>query len=142
MFSDLIQDDHDDHQQKAMFNYSNLKINYLRLKELLCNLGMINEATSNIDSNGRALLYDLWRLLQGELREEVNLEDVKVVIMSILRMNDHKRIGVSSEEAQTEHQRHDPRDFGFYNNKDKFCLRIEDISKIQKHFNLLYLNRL
>lgn len=102
MFADLQQEDHDDQSQKNNFKYNHLKINYLRLKELLCCLGMINEATSNTDSNERALLYDFWKLLQGETREEVNLEDVKVVIMATLRMNDHKRIGVSSELAQTE----------------------------------------
>jgi hypothetical protein len=40
------------------------------------------------------LLYDLWKLLKGEEKEEVKLEDVRVVVMGILRMNDHKRIGV------------------------------------------------
>jgi hypothetical protein len=73
------------------------KINYLRLKELLINLGMINEVAANNDSGERALLYELWKLLKGEESEEVALQDVKLVILAILRMTDHKRIGVASE---------------------------------------------
>ena len=55
---------------------------------------MINETAANSDSNERALLYELWKLLRGEEKEEINLEDVKLVMMEILRMSDHKRIGV------------------------------------------------
>ena len=62
---------------------------------------MINETAANNDSNERALLYELWQLLKGEETEEIALEDVKVVVMAILRMSDHKRIGVSSQVAQT-----------------------------------------
>jgi hypothetical protein len=58
---------------------------------------MINEAAANNDSGERALLYELWKLLKGEESEEVALQDVKLVILSILRMTDHKRIGVASE---------------------------------------------
>ena len=69
------------------------KLNYLRLKEFLVHLGMINEVAANNDSNERALLYEFWQLLRGEQTEEVALEDIKVVVMAILRMSDHKRIG-------------------------------------------------
>lgn len=55
---------------------------------------MVNENSSNTDSNEGVLLYELWKLLKGEEREEINLDDVKMVIMAILRMSDHKRIGV------------------------------------------------
>jgi hypothetical protein len=54
---------------------------------------MINEVAANNDSNERALLYEFWQLLRGEQTEEVALEDIKVVVMAILRMSDHKRIG-------------------------------------------------
>ena len=78
------------------------KINYLRLKELLINMGMINETAANSDSNERALLYELWKLLKGEESEEVALADVKMVIIAILRMTEHKRIGVASQQKQTQ----------------------------------------
>lgn len=63
---------------------------------------MINETAANSDSNERALLYELWKLLRGEESEEVALSDVKLVIMAILRMTDHKRIGVVSQNRQTQ----------------------------------------
>lgn len=56
---------------------------------------MITEEAANTDSKERVLLYDLWKLLKGEQNEEISLDDVKVIIMCTLRMNDHKRIGVS-----------------------------------------------
>ena len=59
-------------------------------------MGMINETAANSDSNERALLYELWKLLKGEESEEVALADVKMVIIAILRMTEHKRIGVAS----------------------------------------------
>lgn len=63
------------------------------MKELLILLGMINETAANTDSHERALLYELWKLLHGESKEEIALDDVKIVIMTVLRMTDHKRIG-------------------------------------------------
>lgn len=57
---------------------------------------MISEQNANSDSKERALLYDFWKLLRGEEKEEVYLEDVKVVIMAILRLS-HKRIGIKDE---------------------------------------------
>lgn len=102
---------------------------------------MINEQSANNDSAERALLYELWKLLRGEEKEEISLEDVKMVIIAILRM-DHKRIGLVHNVQQTESERQDPKNFGFYNEKDQFCLRTEDVPKIQKHYNIFYLNRL
>ena len=75
---------------------SQKNINYLRLKELLILMGLINEAAANADSNERALLYELWKLLKGEEKEEIAIDDVKLVLMVILRMTDHKRIGGES----------------------------------------------
>lgn len=80
---------------------SQKNINYLRLKELLILMGLINEAAANADSNERALLYELWKLLKGEEKEEIAIDDVKLVLMVILRMTDHKRIGGESSEKQT-----------------------------------------
>ena len=57
---------------------------------------MINEQSANSDSAERALLYELWKLLKGEEKEEISLEDVKIVLIAILRM-DHKRIGLTNE---------------------------------------------
>ena len=51
-------------------------------------LGMINEYAANTDSNERALLYELWKLMRGEEKEEIAVGDVKIVIMAVLRMTD------------------------------------------------------
>ena len=57
-------------------------------------MGMINEYAANSDSNERILLFDMWKILEGEEREEVNIEDVKVIIMAIFKIYEHKRIGL------------------------------------------------
>jgi len=55
-------------------------------------MGMISESAANSDSTERILLYDMWKALEGDLREEVSLDDVKVLIMGILRVHDNRRI--------------------------------------------------
>jgi hypothetical protein len=105
-------------------------------------LGLINEQAANTDSSERALLYELWQLLRGEQREEVDLEDIRIAVLSILRMTDFKRIGVESRQQQTDQEKEDPTNFGYYNEKQQLCLRQEDIPKVQKHYNVFYLNRL
>ena len=99
---------------------------------------MITEEAAGSDSKERVLLYDLWKLMKGEQQEEISLDNVKVLIMAILRMNDHKRIGVSEPEDAEEQES----EIGWYNEKGQICLRPEDLPKIQKHYELLYLNRL
>ncbi len=74
----------------------NRKVNFLRLKDILISLGLVNDVTANSDSNERVLINDLWKLLKGEELEEVSLDDVKILIMGILRMSDSKRIGVEN----------------------------------------------
>jgi hypothetical protein len=58
----------------------NYKLNYLKLKELLISIGLINESAANSDSNERVLLYDFWKIIRGEEKEEVLLGDVKFLI--------------------------------------------------------------
>lgn len=60
---------------------------------------MISENAANSDSNERIMLYDMWKILEGEQREEVCIEDVKILIMAILKIYDSKRIGAVNEEA-------------------------------------------
>jgi hypothetical protein len=66
-------------------------IKYLALKQL------ISESAANSDSNERILLYDIWKILEGEQREEVAVEDVRILLMTVVRIHEHKRIGVQSE---------------------------------------------
>jgi hypothetical protein len=85
------------------------KLNYLKLKELLIGLGMMTEDAANNDSKERVLLYDMWKLIRGEQKEEVHLEDVKIVIMVALRLTEHKRIGIQGFSED---------EIGFINSKD------------------------
>ena len=82
---------------------------------------MMTEDAANSDSKERILLYDLWKLIRGEQKEEVSLEDVKIVIMVTLRLTEHKRIGISGFTEE---------EIGFFNEKEQLCLRTEDISKV------------
>ena len=59
---------------------------------------MISEYAANTDSNERILLYDIWKILDGEIREHIMIEDLRVLLMAIMRITDHKRIGVEKPE--------------------------------------------
>ncbi len=112
-------------------------VNYLRYKEFLVKVGFANDHTDSADNQERALLFDLWRMLKGEVNDEMHVEDLRIVVLTILRMTDHKRIGVTpplDEEEST--------DVGFFNEDGRYCLRLEDIPYVQKHYELFYLNRL
>ena len=65
---------------------------------------MISEGAANSDSNERILLYDIWKVLDGEVREAVMIEDVRVLLMAIMRITDHKRIGVEKPELLEEQE--------------------------------------
>ena len=50
----------------------------------------------------RTLVYEFWRLLNGEERQEASLDDVKVALGAVLRMRvQHSR---GEEEAEGEEQ--------------------------------------
>jgi len=68
-------------------------INYLRLKELLIAIGLITEVSATGDSQERVLLYDFWKALGGEEKEEINILDTTTLIVAVLRMH-ADRIGV------------------------------------------------
>ena len=101
------------------------KLNYLKLKELLIQIGMINEHSANSDSSERVLLYDLWKVLRGEEKEEVALNDAKLLLMVIMRITTDKRIGV-----QDQGEGEGGQEIGFYNDNNQLCLRTEDVSKV------------
>ena len=69
-------------------------MNYLNLKQFIVSLGMSSEYSANTDSNERILLYDIWKILDGEVKEQIMIEDLRVLLMAIMRITDHKRIGV------------------------------------------------
>ena len=36
----------------------------------------------------------MWRILEGDQKDEVSLEDLKTLVMSIVKITDYKRINV------------------------------------------------
>ena len=74
---------------------TDLKLNYIRFKEVLLRLGMINELSlsAQIESSEGALILELWQLLRpdtesslDQIPEDIKLKDAKHAIMAILRM--------------------------------------------------------
>ena len=61
---------------------------------------MISDSAANSDSNERILLYDMWKILEGDKKEEVSIDDIKYLIMGILRFTDNKRLGINSMELK------------------------------------------
>lgn len=90
-------------------------LNYLRLKELLVLMGLITEQSATADSQERVLLYDFWRTLGGEERQEITVKDATTLIVAILRMSDPRSVGV-------EVSNQDLAAFGYINNQDHFVI--------------------
>lgn len=76
-------------------------------------LGFISENAANTDSNERILLYDMWKILDGEEKDEVLIDDLKVLIMGIAKVTDQKRVGTDHEGVTTSDYKH----IGYTNKK-------------------------
>lgn len=44
------------------------------------------------ESKERALLYDLWKILKGEINEYIMVENLRVAVQVIVRLIDLKRV--------------------------------------------------
>ncbi len=125
-------------------------LNYIKLKDLLIRVGFISEVASLADSKDRSMLYDLWKMLKGEMHDEVAIADIRVVLFALARLYDHPRIGIenssgaasTTEEGISDDEKESKEDIGFFNNRKQFCLRNQDIPVLHKAFELLYLNRM
>lgn len=42
----------------------------------------------------------MWRILEGDQKDEVSIDDLKTLIMSILKITDYKRINVNPSEDE------------------------------------------
>lgn len=60
-------------------------------------MGFSSEEAANQETNERVLLYDIWTILQGDKKEEVELDNLKLLIMAILKIYDDKRVIESKE---------------------------------------------
>ena len=74
----------------------------MRLKEFIVNVGMTTESAANSDTAECGLIYEIWRALRGEEKEEIQSEDLRVIMLCILRLYEHKRIGVDMTKEEKE----------------------------------------
>ena len=122
-------------------------LNYLKFKEVIVSLGYLSEVKAMAtETPERALLFDLWKVLQGETNEFVDAENLRVMAQVVSRLIDPKRVlNVPPEhQVSTDGQRldSDASNVGFINAKDQFCLRQCEVPRVQAHFNVFYMNRL
>lgn len=122
-------------------------LNYLKFKEVVVSLGYLTEVKAMAtETPERALLFDLWKVLQGETNEFVDAENLRVMAQVVSRLIDPKRVlNVPPEhQVSTDGQRldSDASNVGFINAKDQFCLRQCEVPRVQAHFNVFYMNRL
>lgn len=71
-------------------------------------LGLLSEISSmQAESKERGLLFDMWRILKGELNEVVYTEDIRVLVQVILRLIDPRRVlNVAPKDLQESQSSH------------------------------------
>ena len=102
-------------------------------------LGFISEQAANADSTERILLYEMWKLLDGDSKDEVYLEDLKTLIMCISRILDGKRVGIQSESDASLAE--ESKKLGQRDKKGRFVINVEDANTLMKQFELMHLNK-
>ena len=76
-------------------------------------MGFCSEQAANSDSNERVLLYDIWRVLEGDQRDTVAVEDLRTLLMAVVKISDYKRIGALPTEEESQHI--DANSVGYFN---------------------------
>ena len=130
-------------------------MDYGQFKQLAVGFGLLNERGANmVESVEWSKLLDLWKVAQGgEYKGSiVPSENIRVVFQVISRLIDAKRIlNVPSKADHAEDGQRsetntgsyiDHSESGFYNSKNEFCLKMNEVPKLQNYFNVFYLNRL
>lgn len=76
-------------------------LNYLQFKEFLVHMGMLSEQQASIDCRESKLIYEMWLSLLATRGEEdaVFIDDLKVFLMAVLRLNDGKHFVTESDKA-------------------------------------------
>jgi hypothetical protein len=60
-------------------------------------MGFCCDQAANSETTERVLLYDMWRILDGDNKEEILVDDLRVLVMAINKMPDSQRILPSDE---------------------------------------------
>jgi hypothetical protein len=66
-------------------------------------MGFCSDSAANSDSNERVLLYDIWRVLEGDQRDVVILDDLRTLLMAIVKITEYKRINIVPSEEEAKH---------------------------------------
>jgi hypothetical protein len=84
----------------------------------------------------RALLFDLWGVLNGDNLEYIYVENLRVMAQVILRLIDSKRVlnvqstNETGAAGTSENGNAQAGEIGFTNHKDQFCVRQQEVGKI------------
>lgn len=108
-------------------------------------LTYIDDEVVELNENDVTLIEDLGidskeRNYRKELRSmEVNLEDVRVLLMAVMKLNDGKTFVDTAEAPLPQSEG----EVGFRDQKSGlFFLRTDELPRLHKHFNALYINQL
>jgi len=84
-------------------------------------------------------VLEIWRNLTSLRKTEktVLIEDLKVMITAILRLNDGKIFALEKTADRKEDKL-----LGFINEENKLQVGVEESEYVRKHFDLLYTNHL
>lgn len=143
------------------------QLNYLRFKEFLVEMCLMTEQQASQDCHENQLAFDLWEIIAPKVDREVHmsvantesladieqdyldkvkdkmitLNDLKTVLMAILRFNDGKRFMDAAEAPMPQSEG----ETGFRKPDDptnRFMLRYEELGSLRLHFEPFYLTRL
>ena len=134
------------------------RLNYLNFKDFLVRLGLLTESQAmRSDSEERGLLFELWKLLEGEKTESISAENLRVAVQVVLRLIDPHRVKNVDDSLSCEAQSKKAdvvsstesgvplqfgREIGFLNKKGLLCFSMNEVPRIQGVFKLFYTNRL
>jgi len=112
-------------------------VNYTKLKEMLKAMGMIEEShLDQHESIERILLFELWQVLRGDIRDEVSSNDLHTCCMVIMKIPCEKLSHKPRDDSEEEEAA-----FGYIDTRNRFKLRYDEVSQFQKHFEPFYHNR-
>lgn len=82
----------------------------------------------------RVLLFELWQVLRGDVREEVSSNDLHTCCMVIMKIPCEKLSHKLREEEEDAA-------FGFIDERNLFKIRYDEQIAFQRHFEPFYHNR-
>jgi len=115
------------------------ELDQTKFREFFVHIGMISEQQAITDTKENVLVLEIWRNLTSLRRNEdtVLIEDMKVFMIAILRLNDGKIMTLEKPQEKQEEKL-----IGFINEDNKMQISVDESEYVRKHFDLLYTNHL